>query len=207
MENQERKEHWENIYQTKELTDVSWYQPVPETSLAMIKKLQVSKDSRMIDVGGGDSFLAEFLLNLGYTNITVLDISANAIEKAKKRMGENARKITWIVSDITQFSPTEKYDLWHDRAAFHFLRSENDIESYMKVLNQSIAGKGQIIIGTFSEDGPLKCSGIEIKQYSEESMVKQFQPNFEKTECLQTLHLTPSDTTQNFTFCIFKRRS
>lgn len=207
MENQERKEHWENIYQTKELTDVSWYQPVPETSLAMIKKLQVSKDSRMIDVGGGDSFLAEFLLNLGYTNITVLDISANAIEKAKKRMGENARKITWIVSDITQFSPTEKYDLWHDRAAFHFLRSENDIESYMKVLNKSIAGKGQIIIGTFSKDGPLKCSGIEIKQYSEESMVKQFQPNFEKTECLQTLHLTPSDTTQNFTFCIFKRRS
>lgn len=207
MDNQERKQHWENIYESKELKDVSWYQPVPETSLEMIQKLQVSKDSKIIDVGGGDSFLAEFLLNLGYTNITVLDISANAIERAKERMGESAKKVKWIVSDITQFNPTEKYDLWHDRAAFHFLRSENDIESYLNVLNQSVAENAQLIIGTFSEEGPLKCSGIEIKQYSEESMVEQFQADFEKIECTQTLHPTPFDTTQNFTFCSFKRRS
>lgn len=207
MEENNRKQHWENIYQTKELTDVSWYQPIPETSLAMIEKLQLSKDAKIIDVGGGDSFLAEFLLNLGYTDITLLDISTNAIERAKERMGESAQKVNWIVSDVTQFNPTEKYDLWHDRAAFHFLRSENDIEVYLDVLQHAIAEKGQLIIGTFSEDGPLKCSGIEIKQYSEESMAKQFEADFEKIACLQVVHPTPFDTTQNFTFCSFKRKN
>lgn len=207
MEEIDRKQHWENIYQTKELKDVSWYQPQPETSLEFISNLKIAKDAKIIDVGGGDSFLVEFLLDLGYNDITVLDISANAIERAKARMGESAQKVKWIVSDITQFNPTEKYDLWHDRAAFHFLRSENDIENYMKVLNKSIAENGQIIIGTFSEDGPLKCSGIEIKQYSEKSMVNQFQADFENIACLQVVHTTPFDTTQNFTFCSFKRRN
>ena len=207
MEEIDRKQHWENIYQTKELKDVSWYQPTPETSLEFISNLKIAKDAKIIDVGGGDSFLVEFLLDLGYNDITVLDISANAIERAKGRMGESAQKVKWIVSDVTQFNPTEKYDLWHDRAAFHFLRSKNDIESYLKILNQSIAENGQLIIGTFSEDGPLKCSGIEIKQYSEESMVNQFQADFEKITCLQVVHPTPFDTTQNFTFCSFKRRN
>jgi ubiquinone/menaquinone biosynthesis C-methylase UbiE len=207
MEEIDRKQHWENIYQTKELKDVSWYQPTPETSLEFIANLKIAKDAKIIDVGGGDSFLAEFLLDLGYTDISVLDISANAIERAKERMGESAQKVKWIVSDVTQFNPTEKYDLWHDRAAFHFLRSENDIESYLKILNQSIAENGQLIIGTFSEDGPLKCSGIEIKQYSEESMVNQFKTHFEKIACIQVVHPTPFDTTQNFTFCSFKRRN
>ena len=191
MKDIDRKQHWENIYQTKELKDVSWYQPAPGTSLEFIANLKIAKEAKIIDVGGGDSFLAEFLLDLGYTDITVLDISANAIERAKARMGEIAQKVKWIVSDITHFNPTEKYDLWHDRAAFHFLRSENDIKSYMKVLNKSIAENGKIIIGTFSEDGPLKCSGIEIKQYSEESMVNQFQADFEKMTCLKTVHPTP----------------
>jgi ubiquinone/menaquinone biosynthesis C-methylase UbiE len=207
MEEIDRKQHWENIYQTKELKDVSWYQPTPETSLEFIANLKIAKDAKIIDVGGGDSFLAEFLLDLGYTDISVLDISSNAIERAKERMGESAQKVKWIVSDVTQFNPTEKYDLWHDRAAFHFLRSENDIESYLKILNQSIAENGQLIIGTFSEDGPLKCSGIEIKQYSEESMVNQFKTHFEKIACIQVVHPTPFDTTQNFTFCSFKRRN
>ena len=207
MEEIDRKQHWENIYQTKELKDVSWYQPTPETSLEFIANLKIAKDAKIIDVGGGDSFLAEFLLDLGYTDISVLDISANAIERAKERMGESAQKVKWIVSDVTQFNPTEKYDLWHDRAAFHFLRSENDIESYLKILNQSITENGQLIIGTFSEDGPLKCSGIEIKQYSEESMVNQFKTHFEKIACIQVVHPTPFDTTQNFTFCSFKRRN
>ncbi len=205
MDNQERKQHWENIYQTKELKDVSWYQPTPETSLEFISNLKVAKDVKIIDVGGGDSFLVEFLLDLGYTDITVLDISENAIERAKARMGELAQKVKWIVSDITQFNPTEKYDLWHDRAAFHFLRSENDIESYMKVLNQAIAEKGQIIIGTFSEDGPLKCSGIEIKQYSEATLIAQFHNTFKKIVCKRVDHPTPFGTTQNFTFCSFEK--
>ena len=207
MEEIDRKQHWENIYQTKELKDVSWYQPTPETSLEFIANLKIAKDAKIIDVGGGDSFLAEFLLDLGYTDISVLDISSNAIERAKERMGESAQKVKWIVSDVTQFNPTEKYDLWHDRAAFHFLRSENDIESYLKILNQSITENGQLIIGTFSEDGPLKCSGIDIKQYSEESMVNQFKTHFEKIACIQVVHPTPFDTTQNFTFCSFKRRN
>jgi len=205
MENFDRKTHWENIYNTKALNEVSWYQPTPETSLGFFKKLKVPLSAKIIDMGGGDSFLVDHLLELGYTNITVLDISSAAIERAKKRLGNQAHQVKWIVADAAHFEPTEKYDFWHDRAAFHFLTSDADIANYIQTAYKNINIDGKIIIGTFSEQGPQKCSGIEIKQYSETTLNKIFENYFEKTDCITVDHKTPFDTVQNFIFCSFKK--
>ncbi len=207
MENLDRKKHWENIYQTKDLKDVSWYQPTPTTSLDFLKEFNISKTAKIIDIGGGDSFLVDHLLDLGYSDITVLDISAASLNKAKKRLGDLAKKIKWIVADASTFKPTEQYDFWHDRAAFHFLTQEQDITSYIDTIQQSIKPKGVLVIGTFSEQGPQKCSGIEIKQYSEVSMTSRLKEFFEKIKCISVDHVTPFNTIQNFIFCSFKKLS
>ena len=202
MENTSKK-HWETVYETKNPEQVSWTQEIPKTSLNLIHSFNLSKSVKIIDIGGGDSKLVDFLLEEGFENITVLDISQKAIEKAQLRLGENAKKVNWIVSDINQFEPTTKYDVWHDRAAFHFLTNELDINKYVKTVEKSVSQ--HLIIGTFSEDGPKKCSGLEIKQYSEEAMTKLFQNEFEVVKCFIEDHTTPFDTTQNFIFCSFKR--
>jgi trans-aconitate methyltransferase len=161
-----RTTHWENIYDTKALTEVSWYQQKPTTSLEYIELTKIGFDEAIIDIGGGDSLLVDYLLELGYTNVSVLDISSKAIERAEKRLGANAEKVKWIVSEITDFKPTERYKVWHDRAAFHFLTESNDIAIYQKTISNTLNEGGFAIVGTFSENGPKKCSGIEIKQYS-----------------------------------------
>lgn len=201
----DRKKHWETIYQTKELKDVSWFQPTPETSLSFLKQFNIPTTAKIIDIGGGDSFLVDNLLDLGYQDITVLDISAIAINKAKQRLGDRADKVKWIVADAATFRPTEKYDFWHDRAAFHFLTQEQEIESYLDTVQKSIQPTGVLIIGTFSEQGPKKCSGIEIKQYSETTMTERLTKFFEKIRCITVDHKTPSDTIQNFIFCSFRK--
>lgn len=205
MENQERKKHWENIYQTKQLNEVSWYQPIPQTSLDLISKYVKSFDAKIIDIGGGDSFLVDHLIELGYTNISVLDISEAAIERAKIRLGANANKVSWIISDISKFEPTEKYDFWHDRAAFHFLTNKEEIQSYVQLVQASINSNGILSIGTFSENGPLKCSGIEITQYTEDSLSNLFTNGFDKIESFLVDHPTPFDTVQNFVFGVFRK--
>lgn len=205
MDNFNRKSHWENIYQTKELNEVSWYQPQPTTSLDFIKDANLSKGSKIIDIGGGDSYLVDHLIALNYTDISVLDISQAAIERAKKRLGKDSIKVKWIVADASNFEPEEKYDLWHDRAAFHFLTQENEIENYIETLNQYLQPNGFVIIGTFSEQGPTKCSGIEIKQYSELTISERFSKYFTKIKSLIVDHNTPFDTIQNFVFCSFKK--
>jgi ubiquinone/menaquinone biosynthesis C-methylase UbiE len=207
MENFDRKQHWEKIYNTKELKDVSWYQPIPETSLAFMQELKVSKTAKIIDIGGGDSFLVDHLINAGYTDVTVLDISASALERAKTRLGENASKVKWIVSDASTFSPIEQYDFWHDRAAFHFLTDEKDINNYLEVMTKGIKPTGVLVLGTFSEQGPQKCSGIEIKQYSETSITDRLKNLFNKIKCITVDHKTPFDTIQNFIFCSFSRKA
>lgn len=207
MEKFNKQKHWENIYQTKELKEVSWYQPTPKTSLDFIKELNVPTTARIIDIGGGDSFLVDYLLELGYQDVSVLDISETAIEKAKQRLGRKAKNVKWIVTDITTFKPTEKYDLWHDRAAFHFLTSEQDISIYLNTAQQSIKPNGFLIVGAFSEEGPKKCSGIDIRQYSETSMTQCFENLFTKIKCNIVDHKTPFDTTQNFIFCSFKKET
>ena len=205
MENFDRKNHWENIYQTKELKDVSWFQPTPETSLDFFKQFNVPTTAKVIDIGGGDSFLLDHLLDLGYQDISVLDISAAAIDRAKKRLGDKAKNVKWIVADAATFKPTEKYDFWHDRAAFHFLTDEQEISNYLKTAQENINPTGVLVIGTFSEQGPKKCSGIEIKQYSETTMTDQLKKFFEKIKCITVDHLTPFDTIQNFVFCSFRK--
>ena len=201
MEN--RKLHWEHIYQTKQPNEVSWTQDIPKTSLEFIHGFKCAKDAAIIDIGGGDSNLVDNLLAEGFENITVLDISGKAIERAKARLGEKADKVKWVVSDINDFVPTEKYAVWHDRAAFHFLTSKEEIDNYVaKALN---AVSRFLVIGTFSDTGPKKCSGIEIKQYSEEELEKQLANGFKKVRCVNENHVTPFNTAQNFTFCSFER--
>lgn len=205
MKNFDRKKHWENIYETKQLSDVSWFQPNPETSLSFFKQFNIPKSAKIIDVGGGDSFLVDHLLDKGYQDITVLDISESALNRAKQRLGERAVKIKWIVADAATFKPTEKYDFWHDRAAFHFLTQDQEIETYIDSVQKGISPAGVLVIGTFSEQGPTKCSGIEIKQYSEKSMTERLTKFFEKIKCVVVDHQTPFNTIQNFIFCSFKK--
>ncbi|HQZ24409.1 MAG TPA: class I SAM-dependent methyltransferase [Flavobacterium sp.] len=201
----ERKNHWETVYETKQPNEVSWTQENPKTSLDFIRETHLDKTAKIIDIGGGDSNLVDFLLEEGYENISVLDISANALERAKKRLGKNAEKVTWIVSDITEFKPETKYDIWHDRATFHFLTTEEQIKKYTEITQKWI--NGYLIIGTFSENGPKKCSGLDIKQYSETAMENQFSNSFKKLKCITEDHTTPFETKQNFTFCLFEKRN
>jgi cyclopropane fatty-acyl-phospholipid synthase-like methyltransferase len=205
MEASDRKKHWENIYQTKDFKDVSWYQEKPETSLSFLKEFNVPKNAKIIDIGGGDSYLVDNLLDLGYEDITVLDISAKAIEKAQQRLGERATSVKWIVADAAKFKPKEKYDFWHDRAAFHFFTVQKDVSNYIKIIKKNISKDGILILGTFSEEGPTKCSGIEIKQYSETSMTEKLNKFFQKVKCITVNHVTPFETIQNFVFCSFKK--
>ncbi len=199
-----KKEHWQNIYATKGMQEVSWFQQVPETSLALIQKVAPNKDAAIIDVGGGDGFLVDELLKLGYTNITILDISENAINRAKARLGDVANKVKWLVSDITKFVPTEKYDVWHDRAVFHFLTEKKDKEKYKQLVNKNV--EGYFVLATFSDEGPYKCSGLEICKYSELDLKNQFNDSFTVVESFKMNHKTPFDTTQNFTFSVFQKR-
>ncbi|HCN85030.1 MAG TPA: SAM-dependent methyltransferase [Sphingobacteriaceae bacterium] len=205
MENFDRKNHWENIYQTKNLEDVSWYQSIPTTSLEFLEQSGLPKTAEIIDIGGGDSLLVDHLLDLGYQKITVLDISETSIKRAKERLGIRSQEVSWIVSDITLFNPSKKYDFWHDRAAFHFLTIKQDIDKYLVTVQQGIKPGGTMVIGTFSEEGPKKCSGIEIKQYSETAMINIFKDLFKEIRCVTINHSTPVGTIQNFTFCSFNR--
>jgi ubiquinone/menaquinone biosynthesis C-methylase UbiE len=207
MENFDKKAHWEKIYTTKSLNEVSWYQPTPETSLNFIHEFNLAKNAKIIDVGGGDSFLVDHLLLEGYTDITVLDISAAALERAKLRLGEKAQSVKWIVADASKFAPSEQYDFWHDRAAFHFLNTNDEIDAYLNCVHNGLSKNGVLVIGTFSENGPEKCSGIQIKQYSENSMVERLTHFFKKIKCITIDHVTPFNTIQNFIFCSFRLKT
>ena len=197
------KTHWENVYGTKLPSEVSWTQEKPETSLQLIVNCKLPKTAKIIDIGGGDSTLVDYLLEQGFENITVLDISEKAIERAKLRLGKASKKVKWIISDITKFQPNENYDIWHDRATFHFLTETEQIEKYKKLI-QDFANNF-LIMATFSNNGPLKCSGLEIKQYAIEDLVSLFPNEFKIIDCFYQDHQTPFNTMQNFVFCSFKR--
>lgn len=194
------KEHWENVYNTKEIDAVGWFQKKPETSLKLIEKASINLNSPIIDVGGGAYFLVDNLLERSFTDITVLDISQKAIQIAKKRLGEAATKVNWIVEDIVEFKPVQKYVLWHDRAVFHFLTNTEDVKRYVNLVSDSVVNGGHFILGTFSVDGPKKCSGLDIVQYSEQSIADLFSANFDIFESFRIDHFTPSDFKQNFLF-------
>lgn len=200
------KSHWDGIYETKQIVDFSWYQIVPSSSLEFIKELKLSLDAKIMDAGGGDTYLVDYLLEEGFYRLTVLDISSKAIERAKERLGKYADKVKWIVSNVIDFNTDGQYDLWHDRAAFHFLTRSSDIKKYVDIVGNRIKKDGYLLIATFSENGPQKCSGTEIKQYSLKALEETFQANFECIRSENIDHSTPSGAIQNFSICIFKRK-
>jgi len=199
------KNHWNSIYSTKKLNQVSWYQPIPQVSLDFIESLNFSKDVPILDVGGGDSFLCDNLIELGYSNITVLDISDVAIQRAKRRLGNNANKVSWIVSDILNFEPKEKYAIWHDRAVFHFLRENENINKYLNSLLEGLAENGRMILGAFAENGPTRCCALDVKRYSFEDFNNLFSDRFTIVKTQNSIHKTPFDTEQSFNFIEAKK--
>ncbi|HEY0031161.1 MAG TPA: class I SAM-dependent methyltransferase [Bacteroidia bacterium] len=199
------QEHWDKIYQTKTQQEFSWYQSVPKQSIEFFETFNLPKEAHIIDVGAGDSYFVDYLLEKGYRNIYVLDISAAAIDRAKKRLGNNAEKVNWIVANIIDFKPEVKFDFWHDRAAFHFLTRQEEIKLYLENANESIVNNRYLVVGTFSDSGPLKCSGLETKQYSKQALENEFAAYFSKIKCVDDTHLTPFNTQQNFTYCSFQK--
>ncbi|MBI5560592.1 MAG: class I SAM-dependent methyltransferase [Deltaproteobacteria bacterium] len=200
------KEHWEKVYETKSSNELSWFQSYPKTSVELISGLNLPKTAAIIDVGGGDGRLVGALLKQGFVNLHVLDISARAIERAKARLRGKADGVIWIVSDITEFSTEIRFDLWHDRAAFHFLVDETQIGKYIETANKNIREGGCLMIGAFSEKGPKRCSGLDVRRYSETAMAERLKGGFEKIRCVEEDHTTPSGACQNFLFCGFMRR-
>jgi ubiquinone/menaquinone biosynthesis C-methylase UbiE len=200
------KKHWENIYQTKLPAEVSWTEEVPQTSLTFIHSFHLPKTARIIDVGGGDAKLVDFLLNENFQDITVLDISGKALERAKQRLGSNATKVKWIEKDVIEFAPDTAFDLWHDRAAFHFMSTNEQITKYLSIVRKVIKPEGYLVIGTFSEKGPEKCSGLPVRRYSDQTLAKELSIGFKKLKCVTEDHITPFHTKQNFLFCSFRRK-
>jgi len=199
------KEYWEDIWARKKSNEVSWYQKEPKTSLELILSTNPSKDAQIIDVGGGDSKLVDKLLERGFKNITVLDISAKALERAKNRLGQKADMVKWFECDIRKFDSAEKYDIWHDRALLHFLTSEGDMQNYVELIRKYVRDGGYLIISSFSTRGPMMCSGLDIRQYSEESMKKLFSDGFEHIKSFEEEHMTPHKTNQIFIFNVFRK--
>jgi 2-polyprenyl-3-methyl-5-hydroxy-6-metoxy-1,4-benzoquinol methylase len=199
------KEHWENVWTRKKSNEVSWYQQYPKTSIDLILSTNPSKDAKIIDVGGGDSNLTDKLLELGFKNITVLDISAKALERSKERLGKKADSINWIYCDIREFDSQKRYDVWHDRALLHFLTDEQDMQKYVEMIRKHVNDKGHVIISSFSTRGPMMCSGLNTSQHSEESMKKLFFNGFEHIKSFEEEHKTPFGVIQIFTCNVFRK--
>lgn len=202
--NNERKNHWEKIYAEKSPAQVSWTQKEPSTSIDFVKTTSLPMDAPIIDVGGGESHLVDRLIELGYSDITVLDISKNALERCQQRLGKKAEKVEWIVADITQFQPSRSYALWHDRAVFHFLTQKKEIEAYKRLVTNYL--NHSLILSTFSLKGPLKCSGLPIQQYDSARLASLFAPQFELVHHQEEIHHTPFNTTQAFIYTHFKSK-
>ncbi len=207
MNGNSTKQHWEKIYQAKDtVREVSWYQDNPKTSIDLILSTGVDKSASIIDIGGGDSKLVDKLLELDFKNIFVLDISTKALQKAKTRLGGKGKSIIYIEADILEFDTESRFDIWHDRAAFHFLTKEEDIVRYIEIAGKFIKPSGYLIVATFSMNGPKKCSGLEITHYSTDSIKKTFRKDFSHIESFEEIHTTPFNTKQNFLFNLFKRK-
>jgi cyclopropane fatty-acyl-phospholipid synthase-like methyltransferase len=205
MNSNERKLHWENLFQTKDTTLVSWHQTIPQTSLKLIEELNLPKSSKIIEVGSGDSFLSDFLLEKRFSKITLLDISEKALNTIKTRLGKKGRTVHFLTADVTEFSSNQSYNLWHDRAVFHFLTDKNEIQKYVENVSNKLVSGGYLILGTFSSNGPAMCSGLNVKQYTEEEVTETFSKGFEKIKCFAENHQTPSGGNQNFLFSVFKK--
>ena len=201
------KGHWERIYRKNEPAKVGWYQDRPELSLKLIKFTRLKMDAGIIDVGGGTSLLPGLLLDQGYQNLSVLDISGPAINKAKTQLGEKSKDIKWIEANITDYVFAEQYDIWHDRAVFHFLTDAGDRQKYVDSLRKALKIDGHLIMATFSPDAPPKCSGLAVNRYTPETLHHELGSNFEIINTINETHTTPSGVQQAFIYCHFRRRT
>lgn len=199
------RDHWNKVYTSKVSEEFSWYQETPEPSLQMLALLRVPLHSPIIDIGGGESRLVDCLLLQGYTDITVLDISEAALQRAQNRLNGMADKVNWIVTDINEFVPIRKYFFWHDRATFHFLTEENQIENYISNVLAALSEDGKMAVATFSRKGPDKCSGLSVSHYDETDMERLFHKGFTKLTCFEHEHYTTWNALQHFTFCGFEK--
>lgn len=206
MQTAERQAHWESVYATKGETGVSWFQDNPAPSLELIAAVGATQSTAIIDIGGGASRLVDSLLEKGFCALTVLDLSAAALEAAKSRLGIEAEKVRWIVADATLWEPTEVYDVWHDRAAFHFLTDQADRTAYIARLKKALREGGHAIVATFAPDGPERCSGLPIVRYDAESLGETLGERFELIETRRHTHATPWGSTQSFQFSAFQFR-
>ncbi len=201
-----RQSHWENVYKTKNADQASWFKSRLSKSIEFILGTKIQKHDPIIDVGGGASTLVDDLLYEGFSDITVLDISSKSLEVAKKRLGEKASRIHWVVDDITTANLLQShYSLWHDRAVFHFLTRPKDRKKYVKVMNESLKPQGTVIVATFSLKGPERCSGLDIVRYSPEILQTEFGESYCLMKSLEESHETPFGTKQEFVYCVFKR--
>jgi SAM-dependent methyltransferase len=199
------KSHWETVYTTKRETEVSWFQQDPAPSLDLIDLAGPTAETAIIDIGGGASRLVDNLIARGFRDVTVLDLSQAALDAAKARLGERAGEVQWIVADVTSWQPARNFDIWHDRAAFHFLVDPADRSAYIARLRQATRPGGHVVIGTFAIDGPEKCSGLPVNRYDATSLEQELGAGFELVASRRQEHATPWNSLQRFQFCLFRR--
>ncbi len=207
MSTLERQTHWQNVYQTKGERDVSWFQEIPTISLDLIRASGVAPDASIIDIGGGASRLADALIAEGFHSLSVLDVSEKALATSRERLGPEAANVAWIVADIAGWQPDKRYDLWHDRAAFHFLTAPADRAAYAACVRTAVGPGGHVIIGTFAPDGPERCSGLPVIRHDAGSIGDVLGPSFKLVESRRHDHLTPGGTVQRFQFSRFQRQA
>jgi len=207
MTEPDRHAHWQNVYQTRGEQEVSWSQPQPEPSLGLIERFAPGRNAAIVDIGGGASRLVDALLERGHEAVTVLDLSEAALGSARERLGARAASVRWVAADVTRWQPPDAFDIWHDRAAFHFLVDARDRAAYIERLHRGVKGGGHAIIATFALDGPEKCSGLPVQRHDSASLAAELGPGFELVETRNEAHHTPWDSTQAFQFSRFKRHS
>lgn len=201
----QRKAHWEKVWSEQDETATSWFQAAPDVSLELIARAGVRAVDAVIDVGGGASRLVDHLLERGFTDLSVLDVSAAGLARARQRLGERANGVNWIEADVTAFDPRRRYRLWHDRAVFHFLCDAADRAAYLAAMDAALAADGQAVIATFAPDGPLKCSGLNTLRYSAAALAAELGPGWRLLEARNERHRTPAGREQRFGYCRFDR--
>jgi SAM-dependent methyltransferase len=203
----ERGEHWENIHATAPATQASWYEREPATSLRLIRGIASGPSADVVDIGAGTSFLVDRLLASGFRDVTVLDISHRALDGVRRRLGDQARGVTFIAEDVLMWEPDRQYEIWHDRAVFHFLTEPLARDRYINLAARSIRSGGALVLATFAEDGPAQCSGLPVSRYSAEGLEDAFSLSFTLIHDEREEHTTPGGVVQPFTWVVFRRTS
>jgi len=201
----QRAQHWENVYATRSTSEMSWYQREPATSLRLIESTASAKADKVIDVGGGAAFLIDGLITRGFDDVTVLDVSQHALDEVEERLRERASSVNLVCSDILQWTPEGRYDIWHDRAVLHFLTDPIERNHYVKLAERSVRDDGALIVGTFAEDGPTHCSGLPVLRYSPQDLAEVFSASFDVVTHEREEHTTPAGVIQPFTWVVLRR--